>query len=262
MKSFGRFARFRVGIFGLGILGGAGALTAQPVSTVGELLSHILPNTGNPNYFVIPVAGHVDGFNGTEFRTDVTILAAGGTSARIAVAWLAEGVDNTAQPLDFFEQGSTAVFYPDMVASPLGKTGLGALVVAAIGPDGSIDASARLSGFARIWSQAPGCTGTASIAVPGSAFSGFVRAATGLLLDSGHRGTIGIVNPYAQSKTYIATYSYPLTEISVPPASMLQVPNPGASEVLVYPKDSATFAGYATSVDQLSGDGWYVSFNK
>ncbi len=38
-----------------------------------------------------------------------------------------------------------------MVALTLGKSGLGALVVAAVAPDGSLDPAASLSGFARVW---------------------------------------------------------------------------------------------------------------
>ncbi len=87
----------RAWLFGLGVCGVGAAVSGQSIATVGELLSRIrVQAAASENYFVIPVAGHVEGANGTEFRTDVTILAAGPESRRVAVAWLAQGIDNSA----------------------------------------------------------------------------------------------------------------------------------------------------------------------
>ena len=87
-----RFARSRVWILVLAILAVDARARAQSVATVGELLAAVVGHSADlRNYFVIPVAGHVSGANETAFRTDVTILAAGSGSQKVAVAWLAQG---------------------------------------------------------------------------------------------------------------------------------------------------------------------------
>ncbi len=121
----------RAWFFGVGAFGVGAAVSAQPVATVGELLADVLAHhTASSNHFVIPVAGHVEDANGTEFRTEVTILAAGPQSRRVAVAWLAQGIDSSAQPLGSFQVGPAPAYFADMVATTLGKSGLGALVFA------------------------------------------------------------------------------------------------------------------------------------
>jgi hypothetical protein len=266
-SSIRRVALIRAWIFGLGVFGVGAALPAQSVATVGELLAGVrVQPPGLQNYFVIPVAGHVQGVHDTEFRTDLTIFAGGPAPQRVAVAWLAQGVDSSAQPLDFFELGPAPAFFADMVASRLEKSGLGALVVAVVTPNGSLDSTARLTGFARVWTPVPGCSGTSSFAVEATRFTTNLNSATGLLLDSGHRVTVGVINPNAGARTFTGYFSDPTTEITVPPASMRQVRVPAAAydrpiSVFVGVDGGGMFAGYATSVDELSGDGWLVSFN-
>lgn len=257
----------RIGIVGLVILGTAGTLPAQSVATVGELLAAVIDEgEDHPNYFVIPVAGHVEGANQTEFRTDVTILAAGYAPQKVAVAWLAQDLDNSARPLELLEVGPGPVFLADMVASALGQSGLGALVVAAVTPEGSIDRSARLHGFARVWTPVPGCSGTSSLAIEPGRFRSSFHGATGLRVDAGHRGNFGLVNPNSRPQTFKVSPNYPPVEVSVPAASMRQWPIPTANEsgapveIFVGTDGGGPFAGYATSVDQSSGDGWLVNF--
>ena len=262
-----RASALRVGTFALVILGCTATLPAQSVATVGELLAAVVGQSADlQNYFVIPVAGHVEGANETEFRTDVTILAAGSGSQKVAVAWLAQGLDNSGRPLEFLRVGPGPVFVPDMVVRTLGQSGLGALVIAAVTSEGALDRSARLRGFARIWTPAPGCSGTSSLALEPGRFREGLLAATGLLLDPGHRGNLGLVNPNTSARTFLVYPMYPTVEISVPPASMRQVPIPYANEsgapveVHVQIDGGGVFAGYASSVDQFSGDGWLVNF--
>lgn len=261
------WALLRVGFVGLGIFGFVGTLAAQSVATVGELLAGVLGQSADlPNYFVIPVAGHVEGANETEFRTDVTILASGPASRRVAVAWLAQGLDNSARPLEFLRVGPGPVFVADLVASALGQSGLGALVVAAVTPEGTLDRSARLRGFARIWTPVPGCSGTSSLALEPGRFRPFFDPAIGLMVDAGHRGNFGVVNPNSTPRAF-TVYAPSLAEITLPPASMQQFPiSPSAAEsgepvsVYIFVSDGGVFAGYATSVDQLSGDASLINF--
>jgi hypothetical protein len=263
----------RIGILGLAALAACAVLSAQAPVTVRDLLSGVLHKRSAENYFVIPVAGHVVGVHGDEFRTDVTISSAAPT--RIAVAWMAQDADNSARPLSFFDIGPRPAFFENMVEASLHVTGLGALVVAAIRPDGSFDQAARISGFARVWTAAAGCSGTSSVAIRpgqfGNGGSAYGVSAYGIRLDAGHRANLGLVNP---NPVTIAVHGYISSEefeVSVPPFSMRQVPiaapavpSPDGSISVTYLSASggAFFAGYAVSVDQVSGDGWLVSLSE
>lgn len=274
MDSHSRTSRsIRVGLLGLAALAGGSGLSAQAPATVRDLLSGVLHRHPAESYFVIPVAGHVVGVNGDEFRTDVTIAAA--ASTRVAVAWMAQNADNSSRPLSFFDVGPRPAFFEDMIESSLHETGLGALVVAAIAADGTVDAAARISGFARIWTAASGCPGTSSLSVRagrfGNAGSAYGFSAYGIRLDAAHRANLGIVNPNPAAMVVRGIVASAPFAISVPPLSMRQVPIPAPADPAVDGTIGVTFlaapggaflAGYAVSVDQVSGDGWLVSLSE
>ena len=237
-------------------------LAAQPVTTVGELLARVVERNYNVHYFVIPVAGHVDGAGSTEFRSDVTILSLAATPQRVAVAWLAQGTDSSAQPLHVFSVGPTPAFFADMVATTLGQTGLGALVIMGVNRDGSPDLTARLTGFARVWTPVPGCAGTSSLAVEPTRFEqDFATVATGLRLDAGHRGTIGVVNPGTETRTFEVYSGGGPFEISVPPASMIPIPMPqaaaGPGRRSIFSASTGKPPMPLRSIRRLA-DGWFV----
>ena len=259
----------RIGILGMAALAAGSALSAQAPATVRDLLSGVLHKPPAENFFVIPVAGHVVGVNGGEFRTDVTISSAAAT--RVAVAWIAQDVDNSDRPLSFFDHGPEPAFFENMVESSLHETGLGALVVAAIAPDGTVDAAARISGFARIWTASAGCPGTSSLSVRQGRFEAVTRSAFayGLRLDAGHRANLGLVNPNPVPISFTVFVGGSTFDLSIPPFSMRQVPvtdvsaaSADGSLVLGVAPAPITFAGYAVSVDQVSGDGWLVSLSE
>ena len=265
-----RRARLLSRIFEFGMFVIAAAASAQPIQTVGAMLDQLASQVSRSrSYVVIPVAGHVTGAGGTEFRSDVTVVAS--VPQRVAVAWLAQGVDNSAEPLDFFEVGPDPAFFPDMIAATLGKSGLGALVVVGVTAEGAFDPNARLRAFARVWTPVPGCSGTSSLSMTGSSFvpPSYYSYLTGLILDAGHRGTVGVVNPEPlpiRAIAHIFRPDYSLVdevEIVVPGRSMKQVPMPAADAgpvaVWIEVHDFHRFAAYATSVDQASGDAWLLS---
>ena len=139
-------------------------------------------------------------------------------------------------------------------------------LLAAVTPEESLDRSARLHGFARVWTPVPGCSGTSSLAIEPGRFRSSFHGATGLRVDAGHRGNFGLVNPNSRPRTFKVSPNSPPVEVSVPPASMRQWPIPTANEsgapveIFVGIDGGGVFAGYATSVDQFSGDGWLVNF--
>jgi len=268
VNSNGRTLRaIRTGFFGLAALAAGSVLSAQAPATVRDLLSDVLHKPPAENIFVIPVAGHVVGVNGNEFRTDVTISSAAAT--RVAVAWIAQDADNSARPLSFFDIGPGPAFFENMVESSLHETGLGALVVAALAPDGTVDADARISGSARIWTEAPGCPGTSSLAGRPGRFGIGYAIGYGLKLGTGHRINLGFINPNPVAIS-IHVFAGGELDIAVPPFSMRQVPVPepdasspdGSVFVGSYSAVGNDFAGYAVSVDQVSGDGWLVNLSE
>ena len=269
MNSNGRTLRaIRTGFFGLAALAAGSVLSAQAPATVRDLLSDVLHKPPAENIFVIPVAGHVVGVNGNEFRTDVTISSAAAT--RVAVAWIAQDADNSARPLSFFDIGPGPAFFENMVEVSLHETGLGALVVAALAPDGTVDAAARISGSARIWTEAAGCPGTSSLAVRPGRFGTGYAIGYGLKLGTGHRINLGFINPNPVAISIHVFAGAAELDIAVSPFSMRQVPVPepdplsleASAFVGSYSVVGNDFAGYAVSVDQVSGDGWLVSLSE
>ena len=270
MNSHGRTLRaIRTGILGLSALAAGSVLSAQAPATVRDLLSDVLHKPPAENFFVIPVAGHVVGVNGNEFRTDVTISASATT--RVAVAWIAEDADNASRPLSFLDIGPGPAFFENIVESSLHETGLGALVVAALAPDGTVDPAARIAGFARIWTAAAGCPGTSSIALRSGRFGNDNHStfAYGLRLDAGHRANFGVVNPSSVAMSITVFSGISMYDLSVPPFSMRQVSIDGASGTapdgslfLGLAPTPNRFAAYAVSVDEVSGDGWLVNLSE
>jgi hypothetical protein len=90
----------------LGILLLAGSLRAE---TIGEFLAKIntrvqtkaLNLDSSTPVLLIPAAGHVQGAGGTFFRSDLMLVNHRSIAQRIAVVWLAQGIDNFNGPVMF-----------------------------------------------------------------------------------------------------------------------------------------------------------------
>lgn len=222
--------------------------------------------------FLIPAAGSVPGSNGTFFKSDVTIGNFNGVDQNIGAGWLPANTDNTNAKLTFFTiPANSIVSINDFVATQLKKSGLGALLIIAYDSTGTtVDSEAFIDGFSRIWTPQPGSAGTVSQSFPAVSLldssDNFTAFALGLRVDSSFRTNAGIVNldtkPHTWTVKSINTGAS--MTVTVPPLSLSQpgVPasfgSPAGNLSLTYdvPDTGFFWSAYASSVDNVTGDGW------
>lgn len=215
-------------------------------------------------------AGSVRGSGGTYFRSDVTLINHRSVSQEIAIGWIAQGVDNSAAPLQYFSiPANTPVIMNDFVAQTLGKSGLGAVLVTGVTGSGAFDSSAELSGFSRIWTPQPNATGTVSQGFPSvstlDSLGSLFAYAAGLRHDTQYRSNVGIVNLDSVSHTWTVgingLHGSGSFNVTVLPISMNQQPLPPGNygDLLLSLQTSGTgfwWSGYGAAVDNITGDGW------
>jgi hypothetical protein len=227
---------------------------------------------------VIPVAGSIQGANGTFFRSDVTLVNRRAQSQDVLVAWLQEGQDGTNAPSYRITVPSSALNRSNgLMNTPptisdfvgrLGLSGVGALVFIGIDSNGNVDPQASINAFSRIWTFQPGSQGTVSQSLSSTGFTDLgldQGVAPGLRQDSGFRTNVGVVNLDANASDFnigangdrkSSTFS-----VHVPPFSMIQVPIPAGdygsvAAGFVSQRAGIRWVGYGSSVDQITGGGW------
>jgi len=221
------------------------------------------------NGFIFAAAGSVQGAGGTFFRSDVTIFNHREIDQDVAIVFLAQGVDNSAEPLDIFTfPANTPIIQRDLVGYLL-KSGLGTIFVLAVDANGDPDPDGLIDGFSRIWTPQPGSAGTASQGFPSvsllDSFGSLTAYALGLRHDTGFRTNVGIVNFDTVSHTWTVEInslggSTSFT-VTVPPVSMRQqvIPAGNWSDLVlaIETNDSGFWwSGYGATVDNTSGDSW------
>ncbi len=225
-------------------------------------------------YFVIPAAGSTAGANGTFFRSDVTLINyASAPEDVVAIFWPAGQSTPPAVTagVRLTLPAAHAVTYIDFVATVLGRSGLGAIfIVPVLGS--SFDFTAAIDGQSRIYSKQPGADGTVSQEFPPIDVDNLLVADTsaslGLRQDSSYRTNFGIVNadriPHNVRVTAVGERATNQTTITVPAYGMVQTNIPpgdyGALTVTFAITDSGgasvSWVAYATSTDNITGDGW------
>jgi len=219
--------------------------------------------------FIIPVAGSVQGGNGTFFRSDVTIANRRLASQLISVGFLVRGQNNAAVQMQRFQIDANATTITrDFIANQLHTSGLGTLLVIAIDSFGNTDDNAEIDGFSRIWTPQPGSTGSVSQAFESIDLEDNLSSsyAYGLRQDAGFRTNVGLVNLYGTSNTFTVFVngtggSTTFTQF-VQPYSMEQVPLPAGAWGDLYIRVTSDannlnwWSAYGTSVDNVTGDGW------
>lgn len=218
--------------------------------------------------FLIPIVGNVQGGQGTHFKTDLTIFNESdrteevlftfipGPNASGSIAPLSRKM--TLEPYSYYT-------FEDIVGSRFGITGFGALLVLPEFDDGDVS----LHGNARIYTQQPGSSGFVSQSTDGlypfplhSKSAAFIA---GLRSDSRFRTNVGIINPESREATWRvfgpSSSGIDMT-ITVPAESMVQVPVNGSTSnghllLSIFPvRGVGYWAAYASSVDNVTGDGW------
>ncbi len=262
----------------------AGLVPAEgPAMTIGEALARVSSRAPSaPGFapkviqlekadsaFLIPAAGSVQGAGNTYYRSDFMAGNMGSSTQRIGIGWIAQGVDNSTAPLQYFSiPANQLVFEPDVVAQLLGKSGLGSILVYGATSNNDIDANARLLGFSRIWSNQPNASGTVSLQFPAVSPQdavGSARAyALGLRHDAQYRTNVGIVNLDSVSHTWtvrvVGRTGTTTFNVTVLPYSMKQTPLPSGNYGDLFldlqTTGSGFWSGYGASVDNITGDGW------
>lgn len=226
---------------------------------------------------IIPAAGSVAGGGGTFFRSDVTLVNYGSAPEQVLAGLWAQGTTNTLNPANYKTitlQPNSFVTIQDFVVNGLGLSNtLGALVfLPYTGTD--LDFNAAIDGFSRIYTKQPGSTGTVSQpfdAVDPDFFSAQLLdegISLGLRQDADFRTNFGIVNTDSSDHVFKVTFmgekmTTSLT-ITVKAFGMIQQAIPlgdyGALQVVFNVTDAGsnivTWVGYASSTDNVTGDGW------
>jgi hypothetical protein len=221
--------------------------------------------------FLIPIAGSTPGANGTFFKSDLVFDNDRSTAQTIAVGWLAQGVDSGHSGLTYFSlNANTITTADDFVATGLGKSGLGAIIVFAVDANRANDSSGRVNGFSRIWTRQPGSTGTVSQSFPAisvtDSIGSLVATIIGLKQSTQYRTNVGIVNldTVAHTWTLRAVATGATFTITVPAYSVVQAPLAAnsattAGNVAVAMKSDGFgfwWSAYGSTVDNVTGDGW------
>jgi len=248
------------------------ARSAKSARRPGRIRPNVIELETADSAFLIPAAGSVQGSNGTFFRSAVTFGNFNGVTQNIGVGWLKVGSDNTNAPLTYFTiPANSIVTVNDFVATTLKTSGLGALLIIAFDATGNnADTEAFIDGFSRIWTPQPGSTGTVSQSFPAvsilDSFDNFTAFALGLRQDANYRTNVGVVNLDSAVHTWTITSlnTNATMTLQVQPYSLSQTGVPasfaGSSGNLSLTYDVAdtniTWSAYASSVDNVTGDGW------
>jgi hypothetical protein len=228
-------------------------------------------------YVVIPAAGSVAGAGGLFFKSDVTLVNYSAVSQQVLAGLWAQGSTNTLNPANYKTitlQPNSFMTVQDFVGTTLGlSNALGSLILipytgTAIDPNGAIDA------FSRIYTKQPGSTGTVSQPFDGIDPDFFSvqlvdeAAALGLRQDADFRTNFGIVNVEGIDHVFNVTFKgekmTTTTTVTVKAFGMIQQAIPagdyGAVQVIIQLTDAGTnfvtWIGYASSTDNVTGDGW------
>ena len=235
----------------------------------GRIHSNVVSADGADFAFVILIAGNAQGGGGTFFHSDLSIYNQRSTAQRISVAFLRQGTNSGNDPVTVMTVSANSVAdVDDFVATKLGRTGIGSLVISGTNSDGSVDTNAMLDGFSRIWTPQPGSSGTVSQSLSSTPLTDVIADsyALGLKQDSRFRTNVGLVNTSANTRAFTivvnGTNGTATTSQSIPPYSMNQVPIPAGNwgnlslTVGTAASDFDWWSAYGTTADNVTGDGW------
>ncbi|HEV2719611.1 MAG TPA: hypothetical protein VG323_06300 [Thermoanaerobaculia bacterium] len=234
----------------------------------------IVPNVSfdeSSNAMVFPLVGNAPGANGTFFRSEATIVN-NLNRRQILRVWffpLGGGTCNGVPVKDLALDAFNFYVYSDFVAQVFGLNGLGSLGMIAVDSFGNADPNARVDSAVRIYTPAFG-GGGASQSFQGVGLSDFGgnQTAFGIRHDANFRTNYGIFNYLGFTRTFDVNMTgigaSASSVVTVGPCSVAftGVPNLnyGALVLDIMPRDTqGGWYGFASSVDNVSGDSWSVS---
>lgn len=235
----------------------------------------IAPNVAHDesdNSLIFPLAGNAAGANGTFFRSEATLVNNLNRTQRVRVWFFPLGGNScSGVPVKDLTLDPFAWYvWSDFVAQVFNVNGLGSIGLIAIDSFGNADSNARVDMALRIYTPAFG-GGSASQTFQGVGLSTFGgnQTAFGLRHDAGFRTNYGIFNYLGSPRTFDVSFvglgnASSSAVLTVGPCSVgfTGIPNLNYGSVLmdIRPRDSlGGWYGFASSVDNVSGDSWSVS---
>ena len=232
---------------------------------------------GPDDAFLFAVAGSTPAAGGTYFHSEVTLVNNKPNSSQYVLAIYFPS-DNTLGCNNYVAKvlnlaANSFYTYRDFVDNPLSTRGLGSLVFIGVTSSGSVDSTANIDGFSRIWTPVPGSAGTASQSFPSVAISGYpgVQYIYGLHTESGFRSNVFIFN-YNPNVTTARRFTLNIfgdngasgaATVDVQPCALglySIAGNYAGTGVAVTPPDSqAGWFAFGSTVDQASSDNWSVA---
>jgi len=238
----------------------------------------IVSDDSTNDAFIIPAAGSLAGSNGTFFKSDVSIANHRGVGQVVSIGFLQRGINNGSAAVQKFTiPANTTTMDQDFIATVLGKSGLGTLLVIAVTsttPGAPPDTNAQIDGFSRIWTPQPVLPGqSASVGSVSQSFEAIDLLdnllgsyAYGARQDENFRSNVGLVNLYDTANTFtiqvIGTRGSTSFQQTVQPYSMEQpgVPAGIYGDFFVRIDSAASnsnwWSAYVSSNDNRTGDGW------
>jgi len=249
---------------------------AHRVASRAGVHASAITDTVSARALVITAAGSIEGAGGLFFHSDVTLANYRDTPQQVVAGFWAQGTTNKldlASYKSFTLPAQQYVTIQNFVVTLGQNNALGAIIlIPYTGTD--FDENSAIDAFSRIYTKQPGSTGTVSQpfdAVDPDWFSAQLideAVALGLRHDADYRTNFGIVNVDAadhvfkvtfigekmQTSTTVTVKAYGMIQQGIPPGDY------GALQVLYQVTDAGsnfvTWVGYASSTDNITGDGW------